>query len=225
MVRNCVGGPPGVGVSWFFGVLLGMSWAGEWRQRCLDSAVSSSACFWWGSLGWGGRTPTQARVRGVLGDPGCHCRARRAPRVIFPSVSLSRWPILMILRCENQGYMCTCGWFTLRFDRKQQHSVKQVCFNKKINKKNQGNSECVSPQGSRHGRTPSLMQSGEVGTYVLTPILLRIKPRKREPTWLPGPGPGSRPLHGAELGTLPSLDSTHGHHQMVSMESDWLYSL
>ena len=29
------------------------------------------------------------------------------------------------------GYMYTCGWFMLRFDRKQQNSVKQLSFNKK----------------------------------------------------------------------------------------------
>ena len=33
-----------------------------------------------------------------------------------------------------KGYMYTYGWFMLRFDRKQQNSVKQLSFNKKINK-------------------------------------------------------------------------------------------
>ena len=32
-------------------------------------------------------------------------------------------------------YMYTCVWFVLRFDRKQQNSVKQLSFNKKINEK------------------------------------------------------------------------------------------
>ena len=38
-------------------------------------------------------------------------------------------------KCEGgskgRGYMCTCGWFLLRFDRKQQNSVKQLFFNNK----------------------------------------------------------------------------------------------
>ena len=34
---------------------------------------------------------------------------------------------------KGRGYMYTCGWFMLRFDRKQQNSVKQLSFNKKIN--------------------------------------------------------------------------------------------
>ena len=32
---------------------------------------------------------------------------------------------------KGRGYMYTYGWFMLRFDRKQQNSVKQVSFNKK----------------------------------------------------------------------------------------------
>ena len=31
---------------------------------------------------------------------------------------------------KGRGYMCTYGWFMLRFDRKQQNSVKQLSFNK-----------------------------------------------------------------------------------------------
>ena len=37
---------------------------------------------------------------------------------------------------KGRGYMHTYGWFMLRFDRKQQNSVKQLSFNKKIKKKN-----------------------------------------------------------------------------------------
>ena len=37
-------------------------------------------------------------------------------------------------RCEGgsngRGYMYTYGWFMLRFDRKQQNSIKQLSFNK-----------------------------------------------------------------------------------------------
>ena len=32
---------------------------------------------------------------------------------------------------EGRGYMYTCGWLMLRFNRKQQNSVKQLPFNKK----------------------------------------------------------------------------------------------
>ena len=34
---------------------------------------------------------------------------------------------------KGRGYMYTYGWFMLRLDRKQQNSVKQLSFNKKIN--------------------------------------------------------------------------------------------
>ena len=34
---------------------------------------------------------------------------------------------------KGRGYMYTDGWFMLRFDIKQQNSVKQLSFNKKIN--------------------------------------------------------------------------------------------
>ena len=33
---------------------------------------------------------------------------------------------------KGRGYMYTYGWFMLKFDRKQQNSVKQSSFNKKI---------------------------------------------------------------------------------------------
>ena len=36
---------------------------------------------------------------------------------------------------KGRGYMYTYGWFMLRFDRKQQNSVKQLSFNKKLIKK------------------------------------------------------------------------------------------
>jgi len=38
---------------------------------------------------------------------------------------------------KGRGYMYTYGWFMLRFDRKQQNSVKQLSFSKK-NKTNAG---------------------------------------------------------------------------------------
>ena len=36
---------------------------------------------------------------------------------------------------KGRGYMYNYGGFMLRFDRKQQNSIKQLSFNKKINKK------------------------------------------------------------------------------------------
>ena len=33
---------------------------------------------------------------------------------------------------EGRGYVCTYGWFMLRFDRKQQDSIKQLSVNKKL---------------------------------------------------------------------------------------------
>jgi len=36
---------------------------------------------------------------------------------------------------KGRGYMYTYGWLMLRFDRKQQNSVKQLFFNKKTIKK------------------------------------------------------------------------------------------
>ena len=35
---------------------------------------------------------------------------------------------------KGRRYMHTSDWFVLRFDRKQQNSVKQLSFNSKINK-------------------------------------------------------------------------------------------
>ena len=32
---------------------------------------------------------------------------------------------------KGTGYICTYGWFMLKFNRKQQNSVKQLSFNKK----------------------------------------------------------------------------------------------
>ena len=34
---------------------------------------------------------------------------------------------------KGRGYMYIYGWFMLRFDRKQQNSIKQLFFNKKLN--------------------------------------------------------------------------------------------
>ena len=66
---------------------------------------------------------------------------------------------------KGRGYMYTCGRFVLRFERKQQKSVKQLSFNKKINysknqKWNEVNSltwvwlwpmDCSLPDSSVHG--------------------------------------------------------------------------
>ena len=45
-------------------------------------------------------------------------------------------------RFKRAGYMYTYGWFMLRFDRKQQNSIKQLSFNKKINKNQQPAPSC-----------------------------------------------------------------------------------
>ena len=37
---------------------------------------------------------------------------------------------------KGKGCMYAYGWFMLRFDRKQQNSVKQLSLNKKLKKKN-----------------------------------------------------------------------------------------
>ena len=37
------------------------------------------------------------------------------------------------LQKGGDSYMCTYKWFMLRFDKKQQNSVKQLSINKKIN--------------------------------------------------------------------------------------------
>ena len=44
---------------------------------------------------------------------------------------LLRDPGLSNRLCQGRGHMYTCGWFMLRFDRKQQNSIKQLSFNKK----------------------------------------------------------------------------------------------
>ena len=64
-------------------------------------------------------------------------------------------------------------------------------------------------QGSARGRSPSMMRSREWALVFLRPLSGGVNRGG-------GSQPGCRPPHGAELGTLPSLDSTHGHHQMVS---------
>ena len=47
---------------------------------------------------------------------------------------------------KGRGYMYTYGWFMLRFDRKQQNSVKQLSFNKKIKrKKNHITGQSIKP--------------------------------------------------------------------------------
>ena len=39
---------------------------------------------------------------------------------------------------KGRGYMCTYGWFMLRFDRKQQNSIKQLSFIKKKKSQHRG---------------------------------------------------------------------------------------
>ena len=42
-----------------------------------------------------------------------------------------RWGKRLVGRSKGRGYMYTYGRFMMRFDRKQQNSVKQLSFNKK----------------------------------------------------------------------------------------------
>ena len=44
-------------------------------------------------------------------------------------INLEGWDGEGVLK--GRGYMYTNGWFMLRFDRKQQNSVKELSFNKK----------------------------------------------------------------------------------------------
>ena len=53
---------------------------------------------------------------------------------------------------RGRSYMYTYGWFMLRFDRKQQNSVKQVSFNKKINLKNKQKNCQWRTQGKKNER-------------------------------------------------------------------------
>ena len=43
---------------------------------------------------------------------------------------------------KERGYMYTYGWFVLKFDRKQQNSVKQLSFNLKKNRKKKKKDAC-----------------------------------------------------------------------------------
>ena len=45
---------------------------------------------------------------------------------------------------KGRGYMYTHGWFMLTFDRRQQNSVKQLSFNKKIERKKNKSHESSS---------------------------------------------------------------------------------
>ena len=54
-----------------------------------------------------------------------------------------KWQCKMGGRFKREGYMYTYGWLMLRFDRKQQNSVKQLSFNKKINSERKKNGSAV----------------------------------------------------------------------------------
>ena len=49
---------------------------------------------------------------------------------------------------KQRWYTYTYGWFMLRFDRKQQNSVKQLSFNKKKKQKNEGRAISWKEHGS-----------------------------------------------------------------------------
>ena len=48
---------------------------------------------------------------------------------------------------KARGYMYTYGWFILRFDRKQQNSVKQLSFIKKLIKKQKETEKIIQNKG------------------------------------------------------------------------------
>ena len=48
---------------------------------------------------------------------------------------------------RREGYMYTYGWFILRFDRKQQNSVKQLSFIKKLIKKQKETEKIIQNKG------------------------------------------------------------------------------
>ena len=108
---------------------------------------------------------------------------------------------------KGRGYMYTYGWFMLRFDRKQQDSIKQLSFNKKLIKKRSCKDTvkqwgwdrtgrwCAGPSASHRmlgeGRDPSALRlhttegSSDVG--VCATVLTLGQRRARECLLPPGP--------------------------------------
>ena len=63
---------------------------------------------------------------------------------------------------KGRGYMYPYGWFMLKFDRRQQNSVKQLSFNKKINlKKSWGQKKNLK---SSKGKTIRYIQRNSLKT-------------------------------------------------------------
>ena len=86
-------------------------------------------------------------------------------------------------RFKREGYMHTYGWFILRFDRKQQNSVKQLSFNKSKKKKKRS---CSSNAGMQEAQVQSLV--GKIRSYMLSvsakKMFLLIKQHVYFCTWM-----------------------------------------
>ena len=63
---------------------------------------------------------------------GICCMAQETQKVTLCQHGGVGWEVSLEEGSERKGYMYTYGWFMLRFERKQQNSVKQLPFN--INK-------------------------------------------------------------------------------------------
>ena len=70
---------------------------------------------------------------------------------------------------KGRGYICAYGWFMLIFDRKQQNSVKQLSFNKKLINLKKKESACNSGDS---GSSAGLGRSAGEGNWQPTPVFL-----------------------------------------------------
>ena len=62
---------------------------------------------------------------------GICCMAKETQTGALNQPRRVRWAGTYEGSLEVRGYMYTYGWFMLRFDRKQQNSIKQLSFDKK----------------------------------------------------------------------------------------------
>ena len=77
---------------------------------------------------------------------GICCMAQETQTGALYQPRVVRWGGRLEEVSKGRGCMHTYGWFMLRFDRKQQNSVKQLSFNKKIKrKKNHITGQSIKP--------------------------------------------------------------------------------
>ena len=62
-------------------------------------------------------------------------------------LSLKNQRVYIIVLCIKRVFIYTYGWFILRFDRKQQNSVKQLSFIKKLIKKQKETEKIIQNKG------------------------------------------------------------------------------